>query len=290
MIADRPLLGAIEAGGTKFVLAVGHSPTELVERHVIPTLAPAETLAEAAGWFRQFPSLEAMGIATFGPAVVDPGDPYWGHIGSTPKAGWSGCDLVGYFGRELGLPVGFDTDVNGAALGESRFGAGRGVSSMAYITVGTGIGGGLVVNGKAVHGSAHPEMGHIFPRRHPADATFEGTCPVHGDCLEGLASGPAIMKRWGKSLSELPADHEAHEIVAFYLGQLCHTIFALTATEVIVLGGGVTKAPDLFDRICEISRGLDREYLPGSGKHRILRPELGENSGICGAMVLASEA
>jgi len=289
MTGNKALIGGIEAGGTKFVLAVGHSPTEIIARHSIPTRTPDKTLGEAAQWFRQHGPLKAMGIATFGPAVVDPGHPAWGHIGTTPKPGWSGCDLAGYFANEFGLPVGFDTDVNGAALAESRFGAGHDASSLAYVTVGTGIGGGLVIDGKAVHGAAHPEMGHILPRRHPSDTGFAGACPVHGDCLEGLASGPAIMKRWGKTLSDLPANHEAHEIIAYYLGQLCHSIFAMTAAEVIVLGGGVTKSPGLFDRICDMAAELDHQYLPGSERHRILPPVLSDNSGICGALMLASE-
>ncbi|WP_240704936.1 ROK family protein [Croceicoccus sediminis] len=290
MTEERPLLGGIEAGGTKFVLAVGHSPDEIVARHEIPTRSPDETLAEAAEWFRRHLPLKALGIATFGPAIVDRADAAWGHIGTTPKPGWSGCDLAGYFADEFGVPVGFDTDVNGAALAESRLGAGRGVSSLAYVTVGTGIGGGLVINGKAVHGSAHPEMGHILPRRHPSDTGFEGICPAHGDCLEGLASGPAIMARWGKTLSDFPADDEAFEVIAHYLAQLCHAIFAMTAAEIIVLGGGVTKSRGLLAKVREISAALDKGYLPGSGKHRIACPGLAEDSGICGALMLAGDA
>lgn len=290
MSMQRPLVGGIEAGGTKFVLAVGHSPTEITARHQIPTRSPEETLGEAARWFARHSPLAAIGIATFGPAVVDPADPAWGHIGRTPKPGWSGCDMAGFFARELSVPVGFDTDVNGAALAESRLGAGRDAGSLAYVTVGTGIGGGLVIDGKAVHGAAHPEMGHTLPRRHRADMDFGGVCPVHGDCLEGLASGPAIMARWGRSLSDLPGDHEAHDVIAHYLGGLCLSIFAMTAAEIIVLGGGVAKSPGLLARVREAWAALDNRYLPGGEKHRILMPGLGENSGICGALMLAGDA
>lgn len=247
-------------------------------------------MKEAAGWFHAQGPLSAIGIATFGPAIVDPACQGWGSIGKTPKPGWSDCDLAGFFGREFGVPIGFDTDVNGAALAESRFGAGQHAASLAYVTVGTGIGGGLVADGRPMHGAAHPEMGHIFPRRHSADQEFEGVCPVHGDCLEGLASGPAILRRWGKSLSELPADHEAHEVIATYLAQLCHAIFAMTAAEVIVMGGGVMHAPGLIGRVGEKAAGYNKGYLPASSRHRIVTPQLGDASGICGALILAAQA
>ena len=227
--AGKPLLGGIEAGGTKFVFAVGHTPIEIVARHEIPTRDPETTLAQASEWFEGQGSISAIGIASFGPVDLDRSSPRWGHITNTPKPGWENCDLAGYFAERFGVPIGFDTDVNGAALAEYQNGAGTGASSLAYITVGTGIGGGLVLDGKAVHGAAHPEMGHIFPRRHVDDREFEGICPHHGDCLEGLASGPAIKARWGASLSELPADHIAHEIIADYLAQLAHSLIAMTA-------------------------------------------------------------
>lgn len=281
------LLGAVEAGGTKFVLAVGRSPSEIIARHEIPTLTPEQTLADAAQWFAGQGPLAALGIASFGPVELDRASPRWGHITNTPKPGWAQCDIAGQLARALNVPVGFDTDVNGAALAEARFGAGLGASSLAYVTIGTGIGGGLVVHGQPVHGAAHPEMGHLFPRRPSGDAEFGGVCPHHGDCLEGLASGPAIMARWGASLSELPPDHEAHGMVADYLAQLCHAIFAMTASEVIVLGGGVAKAPGLVERVGERAAQLGAGYLPGGARHRIVRPGLDDNSGLTGALLLA---
>lgn len=287
---ENALLGGIEAGGTKFVLAVGPSPQQITARHVIATRAPAETLAEAAAWFAQQPPVRALGIASFGPVELDRGSAAWGRITNTPKPGWADCDIAGYFARALGVPIGFDTDVNGAALAEYALGAGKGRSSLAYVTVGTGIGGGLVFDGHVIHGAAHPEIGHVFPRRAAGDGEFVGICPHHGDCLEGLACGPAIEARWGASLSRLPGDHPAHAIVADYLGQLCHSLFATTASEIVVLGGGVMKTPGLIERIRARCAELGAGYLPGGSRHRIELPGLGENSGICGAMLLGANS
>lgn len=284
--ASKPLLGGIEAGGTKFVLAVGHSPTEIIARHEIPTRDPATTLAQASEWLEEQGEISALGIASFGPVDLDPSSPLWGHITNTPKPGWENCDLAGYFSERLGVPIGFDTDVNGSALAEYEHGAGKAAASLAYITVGTGIGGGLVLDGKAVHGAAHPEMGHIFPRRHADDLEFEGICPHHGDCLEGLSSGPAIKARWGSSLSELPADHIAHEIIAYYLAQLANSLIAMTAAEIIVLGGGVMRTGGLLERVNERASKLGAAYFPGRSKHKIVSPGLGDNAGLAGALML----
>lgn len=286
--ADGKLLAGIEAGGTKFVLAVGTAPDAITARQVIPTREPAETLAEAAEWFAKQGAIGALGIASFGPLVIDRRSPAWGRIGRTPKPGWENCDLAGYFARRLAVPIGLDTDVNGAALAEFSLGAGRGTSGMAYITVGTGIGGGLVINGDVVRGAGHPEMGHYHPRRNANDRGFAGHCPYHGDCLEGLASGPAILARWGADLSQLPPGHEAHNLVSGYLAQLCHALFACTATERIVLGGGVMKASGLVASVAAKVRMLDCDYLPGSQLQSVVSPELGEASGITGALLLAS--
>ena len=289
MAAERMLAG-IEAGGTKFVLAIGTSPTQIVARHTIPTRTPDITLAEAAEWFERYGKIDALGIASFGPLELDTSSPDWGKITNTPKPGWSGCDLAGYLGERLRVSVGFDTDVNGAALAECELGAGAGLSSLAYVTVGTGIGGGLVIDGQAVHGAAHPETGHIFPRRHAGDAPFAGVCPVHGDCLEGLASGPAVKARWGVALSDLPQDHEGHEIIADYLGQLCHSLFAMTAVEAIVMGGGVLKTDGLLERVRRAAVRLDAGYLPGRSRQVVLAPGLGDDAGIAGALLLAERA
>lgn len=283
------LLGAIEAGGTKFVLAVGTSPGSIAARHTIPTRDPAATLAEAAAWLAAQGAVRALGIASFGPVELDPQASRWGHITNTPKPGWADCDIAGHFARALGVPVGFDTDVGAAALAEHRA-AGRGSGSLAYLTVGTGIGGGIVLEGRPVHGIAHPEIGHIYPRRHPADRDFPGICPHHGDCLEGLASGPAVMARWGCSLSDLPEDHPGHAIIADYVAQAAHTLFASVAAEEVVIGGGVAQTPGLVARIAARARELDAGYLPGGARHRIIAPRLGTDSGITGAMLLAERA
>jgi len=283
------MLAGIEAGGTKFVLAVGPSPDRIIARHTIPTRTPAETLAEAAEWLAGRGGVSALGIGSFGPVELDRRSPKWGFITNTPKPGWEDCDIAGWLGQRLGVPVGFDTDVNAAALAEHAA-AGGGTGGLAYLTIGTGIGGGLVVDGKPVHGIAHPEMGHIYPRRHPLDTDFAGICPAHGDCLEGLACGPAIIARWGKSLSELPADHPGHTIIADYIAQACHTLFASLAVEEVVIGGGVAQTPGLVEKVAARARALDNGYLPGGARHRIIAPRLGGDAGITGALMLAEAA
>jgi fructokinase len=283
------MLGGIEAGGTKFVLAVGPSPDRITARHTIPTRDPATTLAEAAEWLAGQGAITALGIGSFGPVDLDRTSPRWGFITNTPKPGWADCDIAGYLAGTLGVPVGFDTDVNAAAMAEYAASDAEG-ASLAYLTIGTGIGGGLVVEGKPVHGIAHPEMGHIYPRRHPDDIAFAGICPQHGDCLEGLASGPAIIARWGVSLSQLPADHPGHAIIADYIAQACHTLFATIAVGEVVIGGGVANTPGLIERVAERARELDGGYFPGGTRHRIIRPRLGSDAGITGALMLAESA
>ncbi|AUX70876.1 fructokinase [Porphyrobacter sp. HT-58-2] len=283
------MLGAIEAGGTKFVLAVGPSPDRILARHTIPTRTPEATLAEAAEWLAGKGGITSLGIGSFGPVELDRTSPKWGFITNTPKPGWADCDIAGYLGQALGVPVGFDTDVNAAALAEYAAAGGAG-GGLAYLTIGTGIGGGIVLDGKPVHGAAHPEIGHIYPRRHQDDVDFAGICPAHGDCLEGLASGPAIIARWGVSLSQLPADHPGHAIIADYIAQACHSLFASVAVETIVIGGGVANTPGLTQRVAERARQLDNGYLPGGVRHRIIAPRLGGDAGITGALMLAETA
>lgn len=294
----RRLLGGIEAGGTKFVLAVGPDPLQIAATTSIPTSDPAATLQQARDWFAQHGALAAIGIGSFGPVELDPRSPRWGRITDTPKPGWQDSDIAGFFAQALACPVGFDTDVNAAALAEFAHGAGSalgpGYGNLAYITVGTGIGGGLIVGGKPVHGAGHPEMGHMFPRRGRSDEDdndgFAGICPFHGDCLEGLASGPAIAARWGAALSDLPADHAAHGLIADYLAQLCHNLFATTAVATIVLGGGVMQTPGLLARVAARAAELGAGYFPGRDRQQIVAPGLGGQSGIVGAMMLAQAA
>ena len=189
------MIGAVEAGGTKMVCGIGNERGDILERTSFPTSQPAETLERIISYFRDKP-VDAIGIGSFGPIGLDPARPEYGHITTTPKPGWSGCDFLGTLKREYDVPYGWDTDVNAAALGEVIWGAAKGLDSCVYYTIGTGIGMGVVAEGKAVHGLLHPEAGHIPVRRHPDDA-FAGNCPYHGDCLEGMASGLALERRWG---------------------------------------------------------------------------------------------
>ena len=280
------MIGGIEAGGTKCVLAVGPSPHAIAAIHTIPTRSPEDTVAEALGWFAEQPAISALGLATFGPVGLDPRRQDFGHILATPKPGWTGFDFAGALASGLRVPVSIETDVNAAALAEAH--AGDAAASLAYMTVGTGIGVGMVIDGRCIHGAAHPEMGHYYPRRPADDDDFAGVCPFHGDCLEGLASGPAILARWGATLSDLPGHHPAHQHIAAYLAQACHTLFAATSAETVVVGGGVLDTPGLRDRIARNCVELDAGYLPGGERHRVRTPSLGNRSGITGALTLAA--
>jgi fructokinase len=197
--------GLIEAGGTKFVAGIADEHGTIAARHRIPTTTPEETIGATIGWFReQGLTPDAIGIASFGPLDLNRASPTWGHVTRTPKPHWSGADLVGPFARAFDCPVGLETDVNGAALAEARWGAGKTVGSLLYLTIGTGVGGGFVSDGRLLHGLSHPEMGHIRMPRHPDDRDFKGHCPFHGDCLEGLAAGPSIIARWGHRSPNCP--------------------------------------------------------------------------------------
>ncbi|WP_017671692.1 ROK family protein [Blastomonas sp. AAP53] len=289
MPTDRPLLGAIEAGGTKFVLGVGYGPGEIIDQRQIATRDPETTLAETIAFLGEHAGLAAIGIGSFGPLERDSRDPRWGHILATPKPGWSDCDLAGHVARALGVPVAFDTDVNAAALAEARAGAARDTQVSVYVTIGTGIGGGVIADGRIVGGKGHPELGHMRPRRAADDSDFEGVCPFHGDCLEGLASGPAIIARWGQSLSHLAADHPAHAIIAGYLAEMCNTLRAALAPDAIVLGGGVMGTPGLFDSIVETAHATDGGYFALPAAQVIRRPALAPVSGLAGAFLLAAD-
>jgi fructokinase len=274
-------------GGTKTSCAVGTSPDDLSKSISFPTTHPAETLGKVAE-FLGAESLHSVGIAAFGPLDLERG-----RIGVTPKAGWSGIDLVGPMRHALDAPIGLDTDVNGAALGESRWGAGRGLRTFAYVTVGTGIGGGALVDGQPLHSLGHPEMGHISVRRHPED-DYRGICRLHGDCLEGLASGPAIGARFavpGEALSgaDLTA---AVELESFYLSQMMRSLVYILAPERVILGGGVSRLPGLLDLVNRRLVGELAGY-PGFPEHDsgfVVPPGLGDMSGLAGGMVLAERA
>jgi fructokinase len=289
------LIGCVEAGGTKFLCAVagpGEAPRDVVR---IATATPQETIGRAIGYFRAAEAagegFEAFGIASFGPVELDPHSPHWGSILKTPKPGWSDVNLVATFAEMFSVPIGFDTDVNAAAIAEAGCGEPTCLDDLVYVTVGTGIGGGAVTNGAPVHGARHPEMGHIFPPRHRLDH-FAGICPFHGDCLEGLASGSAIQARWGATLSALPPGHEAHDIVAWYLAHLAMTIAAILAPRRIVFGGGVMQATGLVDRIRSYADRLSGGYFDGAGalSSIIHLPRTGLHAGLIGAQILARQA
>lgn len=292
----RELFGAIEAGGTKFVCAVGRATGEIVESVRVPTTTPAETLGKAIaaldGLQSRHGRLRAIGVASFGPVECDRRSQKWGQIVHTPKPGWSNTDVVTPLSAAFSCRVGFDTDVNGAALGEYLWGAARGMEVAAYVTVGTGIGGGVLIKGESLHGARHPEIGHIVPPRHPRDEAFAGVCPFHGRCVEGVASGPAILARWGEPLSELPRDHEAHEIVAWYLGHLAASLIATVSPQRLIFGGGVMQTPGLLQRVRQAACRIDAGYalsLPDCDE-RIVPPATGERAGILGAIALARRA
>jgi len=271
------LYGAIEAGGTKFVCGIGTGPHD-IQTSQIETTTPTAT-TEAAIAFLGGRGVAAVGIASFGPV-----DLAAGRITSTPKSGWRNFDLAGIVQTGLGIPVAFDTDVNGAALGEARWGAARCVSDFVYLTVGTGIGGGAMVNGALLHGLTHPEMGHIRIPHDRARDPFAGICPFHGDCLEGLASGPAIEARWGLPARELPADHDAWALEARYLALGLVNWICTLSPKLILIGGGVAEQKQLFPMIRAELAAILNGYVEAP---RIEPPELGARAGVLGALAMA---
>jgi fructokinase len=291
------LYGGIEAGGTKIVCVVGSGPDDLRSQSRYPTTTPEETIPQLTRFFEDAVAahgpIAALGIASFGPLELRNGSPSHGHITVTPKPGWSHTDMVGPFRTALGVPVEIDTDVNGAGLGEWRWGAAQGLSNFVYLTVGTGIGGGALIDGRPVHGLIHPEMGHLRVPRHPDDS-FAGRCPYHGDCLEGLACGPAIEDRWGRpahrlgDLADVAVDMEAHYLAAG-IADLVYSI----APERVVLGGGVGKLPGLIPQVRRKAIDLLGGY-PGLPEHAnddfIVGPALGDDAGVAGALALAERA
>lgn len=287
-------LGALEAGGTKMVCAIGDELGNLSERMSFPTLTPEDTMDNLINFFKD-KEIEALGIGSFGPLSLDPNAEDFGAITTTPKLPWRDYPLRKAFVDALNIPVGIDTDVNAAALGEAVYGAGKGVDSLVYYTVGTGVGGGALMDGRLVHGLVHPEMGHMLLRPDPRDPAPHGFCPYHDGCLEGMANGPAIEKRWGISAKELPEDHLAWELEAEYLAQMCVNTIVTLSPKKIVLGGGVMHQLHLFPRI----RRRTLELLNGYVAHPaileniddyIVPPALGDNAGAVGSLLLAAQA
>lgn len=289
------LVGGLELGGTKCVCAVGNWPDELAAETTLPTTTLSETLERALAFFVDHGPVEALGIGTFGPVDLRPTSPGYGTIVTGTKPGWKGARILDPF-LELEVPLALDTDVNAAALGEYRWGVHGGPAGdpLVYITVGTGIGGGAVVDGRLHHGLWHPEMGHLrVPHDREADP-FEGCCPSHGDCLEGLASGPALTRRWGQAAHELPDDHPAWELEAAYLAHGLVAIICILAPRRIILGGGVMGREQLFSLIRGKVGALMGSYLPASElvgdiDAYITAPSLGRRSGVLGALALARD-
>lgn len=288
-------VGGIEAGGTKFVCAVGTGASDLRATARFPTTTPEETLERCVAFFHDQPEpVAAIGIACFGPIDLRPTSPTYGHITTTPKIAWRHVDIRGIVARALGVPVAFDTDVNGAALGEQRWGAARGLANVLYVTVGTGIGGGVIVHGQPLHGLVHPELGHIPVPHDRTKDPFPGVCPAHGDCLEGLASGPAIGQRWGVAGDELAPDHPAWALEAEYLALGISAWICTLSPERIVLGGGVMQQGQLFALIRKRVRELLNGYLaaPEVGERideYIVPAALGNRAGVLGAIALAQD-
>ncbi len=297
MSSNNQVYGGIEAGGTKFVCAVGTGPDDIRLSITFPTTYPEETLEKAVSFFRQATkglTLVAIGIASFGPVDPNPLSPTYGYITSTPKPGWANTDFAGYIRESLRVPVGFDTDTNVAALGEHRWGAAVGLDTFIYLTVGTGIGGGGLVNGKLIHGMLHPEMGHLAIPHDKEEDPFEGWCKFHKDCLEGLASGPAIESRWGIRGENLPADHPAWQLEAKYLAfGLVNYIYTLSPQR-IIMGGGVMQQSHLFPLIRQRVQHLLNGYIQVDDvlqqiDQYIVPPKLGPRAGVLGAIALAQD-
>ncbi|MEH7179342.1 ROK family protein [Neobacillus vireti] len=283
------MLGAIEAGGTKFVCAVGNEAGEIFAREQIPTTIPQETIPKVIEFFKQYP-VNAIGIGSFGPINVNRDSPTYGFITSTPKPGWRDYPFVQTIKDTFEVPVGFNTDVNAAALGEAALGAAKGLDSCLYITVGTGIGAGALVQGQLLQGLSHPEMGHILVRRHPEDQ-YQGKCPYHSDCLEGLAAGPAIEERWGTKGVDLVDRKEVWEMEGYYLAQALMQYVLILSPKKIILGGGVMHQKQVYDSIYKNLKELLNDYvtLPGLENY-IVSPSLGDNAGITGSLLLARQA
>jgi fructokinase len=283
------MLAAIEAGGTKFVCAVGDEKGNIVERIQIPTTVPEETIPRVVEFFRKY-QVDAIGIGSFGPIDVNQDSPTYGYITSTPKTGWRNYPFVQALKDAFDVPVGFNTDVNAAALGEATFGAAKGLDSCLYITVGTGIGAGAIVQGQLLQGLSHPEMGHILVRRHPNDS-YQGNCPYHHDCLEGLASGPAIEERWGAKGAELVERTEVWDLEGYYLAQSIMQYILILSPKKIILGGGVSHQEQVYTSIYKYLPELINGYvsLPDLSSY-VVRPGLGDDAGITGALMLANQA
>lgn len=294
-----PLYGAIEAGGTKFVCMVAGGPEDIRAETRFPTTTPAETIAKAISFFKEQAEtlrepIKALGVACFGPIDLDPNSSTYGYITSTPKLLWRNTDVVGPLQNALQIPVAFDTDVNVAALGEGAWGAAQGLSDFVYLTIGTGIGGGVISGGKPIHGLVHEEVGHMLLPHDKQQDPFSGGCPYHGDCFEGLASGPAMEKRWGIPAYTLPPEHPAWKLEANYIAAAMHNLICITSPKRIILGGGVMQQMQLFPLIHAKTIQMLGGYVQSPAilekiDSYIISPGLGTRSGGLGAIAIARQ-
>lgn len=281
-------IGALEAGGTKMVCAIGNENGEILEQQSFPTLTPQETIPELVKYFED-KNIEALGIGCFGPIDLDRDSDTYGYITTTPKLAWQNYDMVGAF-RKLGVPIGFDTDVNGSVLGEYTWGIGRGLRSCIYITIGTGIGVGVISDQKLLHGMLHPEAGHVLLTRHPKD-TYKGKCPFHANCFEGLCAGPAVEERWGRKGYELADQAEVWEMEAYYIGQALVDFTMMISPQKIILGGGLMHQTQLLPLIRKEFAKQMNGYLKTKEMEDldqyIVVQSLDDKQGIMGALRLA---
>jgi len=292
-----PLYGGVEAGGTRFVCAIGSSPDRFEEEISFATTTPEETIDRTIAFFQQYQrrgSLSAVGVGSFGPVDLNPSSPTFGYITTTPKPGWANTEFFGRISRALEVPVGFDTDVNAAALGEATWGAAKGLETFIYMTVGTGIGGGGMVNGQLLHGLLHPEMGHLRLPHDLDQDPYPGACPFHGDCFEGLAAGPALLGRWGHRAEELTADHPAWRLEAHYLALGLANLICTLSPQRIILGGGIMQQTALFPMVQRNVQQLLNEYLQAPAilqqiDQYIVPAALGNRVGVLGAIALAKK-
>jgi fructokinase len=286
------LYGGVETGGSWCVCALGTGPDRLEALEKFPTAGPRETVARIAGFFARHGRPRAVGLAAFGPIELDPAAATWGTLGATPKPGWAGWPLGPSLRETLGMPVVVETDVAAAALGEQRWGAGKGCQSLCYLTVGTGIGAGLLVGGTPVHGLMHPEVGHLRVPHDRGRDPFQGACPFHGDCWEGLAAGPAIAQRWGTPAEALPDDHPAWDLEAEYLALGILSIVLVAAPGRVVAGGGVLQRPGMLERVRGRRPELLAGYPPGpriaADAGYLVAPALGDEAGVLGAIAVVA--
>lgn len=282
-------IGALEGGGTKMVLAIGNENGEILDQIQIPTLTPEETMPKMIDYFKNA-NIDALGIATFGPIDLDRNSKTYGYITSTPKLAWCNYDFLGAFKKELTIPIAFDTDVNGSAIGEATWGISKGLENSVYITIGTGVGIGVISNGKPLHGMLHPEGGHMLLTPHPNDH-YKGKCPYHKNCLEGMAAGPAVEERWGKKGIELADQDEVWDLEAYYIAQALCNIIMMLSPQRIILGGGIMHQTQLMPLI----RKKTKEFVNGYIKtpliddidNYIVLPSLNDKQGIMGCIKLA---